>query len=560
MHGSPTPMKRDLQNLVGSTWDLLVVGGGIYGAWAAWDATLRGLSVALIDQADFGGGTSANSLKIVHGGLRYLQQADFRRMRQSIRERSTLARVASHLVRPMPFLVATRHSLVHSKAAFRLAFGVTDLVGFDRNSHLPPEARIPSGRTVSLDECVRLFPGFGCTGSTGGAVWWDYQLHNSERLPLSILLSASDAGAQVANYVRAERLLIQGDHVVGVQARDLIGGEDLEIRARMVLSAMGPWIGTLAATSAQTPAARLPTALAVNLVARRPPAEAAVAVRTRTTPADDPVGGGNRFLFLTPWRGSTVVGTAYYLNEDIGGGVELREQHLQSLVDECNRACPDMNLTLDEVTFFHAGRLPLKAGREPGRATALAQRARVIDHQKKNGIGGMISVEGVKYTTARLVAEKATDLVLQKLGRAPAVCRTADVRIRGADPLSSADESALAPGVTQRLHEAYGSDAPRVLTTIDEAEAGGQPIIPGATLLRGEVIHAIQHEMAVTLNDVVFRRTGAGTERRPSDDLLAGLADLCGSELGWGASRRADEVREVLHAYSPLRCLTHHSR
>ena len=507
-------MLRDLRTLTGNHFDLLIIGAGIYGTWAAWDATLRGLSVALVDQGDFGAATSANSLKIMHGGLRYLQQADFGRMRESIRERAALARVAPHLLRPLPVLVPTQRQPFRSRNAFRLAFRLTELIGFDQNRGVPPELAIPRGRTMTADEFARLSLAPATDDVGGGALWYDYQLEDTARLPLSLVSGASAAGACVANYIRVDRLLVRDGAVRGARARDMLGGEELEIRANTVLNCAGPWMAEVAASAAHAPGqgAHPRFALALNLVTRPRPLSTAIAIPAKSNAVQDPVCGGGRFLFITPWRDSTLLGTAYHVCED-ATEAELREEHIVAFIDECNAACPELELAPDDVTLVHRGRLPLKGGREPGRKTALAATTRIIDHEKQDGVSGLISVEGIKYTTARGVAERAIDLVFRKRKWSPPLCRTAETPVHRQSPIIPADN--------------------------------------GAPLLHRQAVHAVRTEMAVKLSDVVFRRTGLGSERCPPRDQLLALAEVCGTELGWSPERQESEVAAVLSTYYP---------
>ena len=175
---------------------MLVIGAGIYGSFVAWDAALRGLSVALVDQGDFGHATSANNFRIIHGGLRYLQHGDIRRMRQSIRERMTLMRIAPHLIHPLPFLVPTYGHLARGREAMGLALWLNDLIGFDRNQLADPEKFLPRGSVISRDRCLELFPGVDQKGLTGGAIWYDCQMLSPERLTLSLVKAAAQAGAE----------------------------------------------------------------------------------------------------------------------------------------------------------------------------------------------------------------------------------------------------------------------------------------------------------------------------------------------------------------------------
>lgn len=234
-------MIRDLERLTSTHFDLAIVGGGIYGACAAWDAVLRGLSVALIEREDFGHATSAQTLRVMHGGLRYLQQADLRRIRQSDHERKTLLRLAPHLVRLLQ--VPTFRSGIQHHAIMRAALATHDILFLDRNRGIrDPGRRIPSGRIVSRDECLRLAPGLASDNVTGAAIFYDAQMHNNERLTLAFVRSAADHGACVANYVAAEGLLQQNGRGYRLEAMDTRTGDRFEIQADVILNTAGPWV------------------------------------------------------------------------------------------------------------------------------------------------------------------------------------------------------------------------------------------------------------------------------------------------------------------------------
>jgi glycerol-3-phosphate dehydrogenase len=541
-------MKRDPSRLADGHYDLLVVGGGIHGACAAWDAALRGLSVALVDRGDFGAATSSNSLKIIHGGLRYLQSADLPRMRESIRERATLLRIAPHLIRPLPFLIPTYGHGTDGKVALAIALRLTDLIGFDRNRGLKEGRRVPGGRVLTRDECLAEFPGVERRGLTGGALWYDAQAVDTERLNLAFLLSASERGAELANYVRSTELLRDGDAVRGASLVDELTGVRFDLSARLVLNAAGPWYGDVAG-AACTP--DQPAALAINLVTTQIKKSLAVGVRSKVGPGGDPVIGGHRYLFLTPWRGSTLLGTSYRVYRGRVDGCRVRREDLRALLDECNEACPDLGLKPEDVRFYHHGLLPLRGGRERGRADALASDARIVDHEAEDGIRGLISMVGVKYTTARQAAEDAVDLVVAKLGGSDTPCRTAEVPIYGGDSGPSPVPSVPRPA-RDRLERGHGSRFGDVAASLEGTPGWCEPVARKSVLLLGEVLHAVRQEMAVKLGDVVFRRTGIGAEACPSYEQLAAVADVMGEELGWSDRTREAEIDRVREAYAPL--------
>ncbi|HUU35965.1 MAG TPA: FAD-dependent oxidoreductase, partial [Vicinamibacterales bacterium] len=287
-------MQRDLRRLADTPFDLVVIGAGIYGALAAWEAASRGLSIALLDRADFGGGTSFNSLKTLHGGLRSLQSLNLRQMRLFVRERRAMALMAPHLVNRLPFCVPTYTHPTRNPLALRAALTITDLVARDRNDGVvDPELHLPRGRIVSRTECLRLNPLIGTDGVTGGAVWCDYQMRQPERIVVSAARSAHHAGAVVANYVEALAIRRSGGRLEAVAVCDAITGGTFEVRTRAVLNAAGPWAGGLLARltgdQATAPAPRLSRAM--NLVVDR---------ITDTHACGGVVAG--RYLFVVPWR------------------------------------------------------------------------------------------------------------------------------------------------------------------------------------------------------------------------------------------------------------------
>ena len=221
---------------------MVIVGGGVFGGCAAWDAASRGLSIAVIERGDFGQATSANSFKMVHGGIRYLQHGDIVRLRQSSRERNALLRLAPHLVHPLPIVIPTYGRGMKSRAAMAAAMKIYDWAAFDRNRGInDPQRMIPRGRSISRGEVLDMFPGLEPTGLTGAAVFRDAQMYNPPRLVLAFVQSAVAAGATAVNYVEATGFLKNGDRVSGIAARDTLTGESFDIRATETLNAAGPY-------------------------------------------------------------------------------------------------------------------------------------------------------------------------------------------------------------------------------------------------------------------------------------------------------------------------------
>jgi glycerol-3-phosphate dehydrogenase len=496
-------MQRDLTRLTGRLHDLVVVGGGIHGACIAWDAAQRGLQVALLERYDFGSGTSASSLRIVHGGLRSLARGNLRRMRESNRERSALLRIAPTLVEPLPVVVPTTGWGASSRPALGAALRLNDLLSRNRNRGLDSDHQLLPGRLLSPEECRRLFEAFP-DGSTGGAQWWDARMRHPERLTLAFVRAAAAHGAAAANYCQMDQLVVDSGTATGVRATDVLGGETLEVRGRRVVIAAGPWTPLLCGQVS----AAAPQAFALNVEVGERLAEAAVGVRSPAGRADDPVMGGHRFMFLVPQDASTLLGTWYVPWQGQDPDALVRRGAV-ALLAEFNAACPGLALSETDLLRCQWGLLPLKAGRETGRAGALADRARVIDHGLALGPRGMLSVEGVKFTTARGIAEYVVDGVVASLGRGRIPCRSAEVRI----------------------------DRP-------EDDLGGP--------MRAQIERAIREEMAVRLSDLIFRRTSLSLQPPPTRGVVADVARIVADILGWTPAQEAAEIAEVTRRLHPF--------
>jgi glycerol-3-phosphate dehydrogenase len=476
-------VKRDSAALASREFDLLVVGGGVSGAAAAWDAAQRGLDVALVEAEDFGGGASWASLKTVHGGLRHLQRADLAGLRESVRERRALLRIAPEIVRPLPFLVPTAGHGLAGREALALALAANDLLGWDRNRGLPADRRIPRGRMLSSRATVELVPGLAGRRLNGAAVWWDAQLTHGERLVTGLLAAASDAGAVLANRLEVTGLVASRYRVTGARARDAAAGDAFEIRARFVLNAAGAGFGRLLPESASRWARRLPPLHALNLVLARP------LVRSHAVGARSE----GRFLFLVPWRDRAIVGTAY-----TSDGGPPPDGLAEAFRAEAARAFPWAAIEARDVALVHCARVP-------GGPSGPLTRSRVVDHESEDRLAGLVSIVAAKHTTARGVAERAVDLVVARLTRRSDRCRTAETQLPAARPLAGS--------------------------------------------LEEQARHCVRDEMALTLADVVLRRTDLGTAGEPEAAVLDAVTHALAKELAWDAARARDERAALLAQY-----------
>ena len=549
-------MRRDVQRLTGQPYDVLVIGGGIYGACVAREASLHDLSVALVEKADFGSATSSNSLKIIHGGLRYLQHADFKRMRESIQERTTLMRIAPHLVHPLPILIPTYGHGMQGKEILRLALAVNDLLSSDRNRLEDPQKHIPCGKSISKAEMLQKLPGIDQAGLTGGVQFYDAQVYNSERLILAFLRSAEKFGAELANYVMVTGFLKEKDRIIGVTARDTMTGELLDVRAQMVINMAGPWVDQILSTLHGKPIAPSTRfARAMNLITRQlfKSCAAGVATKSKNRDKDAVIKKGNRLLFITPWRGRSIIGTGYELYVGDVDEVKITAQDIQHFLDEINDAYPAGDLKMEEVYFTHGGLIPC-AGMDPHtESLQLTKQYKIHDHQAE-GIKGLISVHGVKYTTARHVAEEVVNHVMSARGQAPKKSMSMVTPLEGGEIggfetfLNTEMQNppyGLHGDIVRRLIYNYGSEYPAVLEYLCEEVKLGKRVPDDLEVVRAEVRHGMRQEMAQTLSDVIFRRTELGTAGNPGTGSLEACADVMKEEFGWSPFKVQKEIEEV---------------
>ncbi len=534
-------MKRDVGKLAAEPFDLVVVGAGIHGACVARDAAQRGLRVALVDQGDFGGETSHNSLKLIHGGMRYLQHADFRRVRQSVGERRFWLRAAPHLVRPLKFVIPLYGLGVKGPLAMGPAMQVYNLLQTGCNRDLPDDRQIPRAHLISRKECKQLIPGVNEKGLTGGAVWHDGQMLDADRVLLACVRDAQLAGANVANYVVVDGFLGEPDNVTGVSAVDRLSGEKLEIRARMTINTSGPWIGHLLSHSkSKFRRSRHPNLhKCMNVVTRQFFSDYAVGIVSGRR-SDSMIPRGGRLYFITPWRGSSIIGTTHVPFQGSPDDYEFRDEEVNGFLAEVNEAYAPARLDRGDVEYCYAGLTPATASEKRARKTEIR------DHDERDGIQGLVSVSGVKYTTARLVAERVVDLAAHRLTGRSDRCRSADGMLPGANGYT--EFGALAEEARKRLPDATAADIEDLVTSYGTAFSEvlrlgeGQGVDP---LVAGRCLYAVHEEMAVRLGDVVFRRMNRTHCESLEESDLNWCATAVAKELGWSHQKKEQELDDV---------------
>ncbi len=544
----------DLSNKFNQTFDVLIVGGGIYGATMLWEATSRGLSALLIEMNDFCSATSANSLKTIHGGLRYLQTLDLKRVRESIRERQILLRIAPHLVQPLSCLMPTAGHMMKSKEVMTMGLLMNDFISMDRNTAVPDFNHLKNGIIINKARAREQIPFVNFDVYTGAANWFDGQAYNSERLVFGFIQSAVEKGAQAVNYIKAEQFLIHNDQVQGVKAVDTITNSEYEIKADTVITTTGAWTNKICPESVKIPF--IPSK-AINLIVKKRLAENAIGINSGIEYKNGvkTFRRKSRNLFIAPWRHYTIIGTTHLPYDGDPDEYKVSKSDIQDFLLELNDLMPNTELKESDVTFFHGGVLPLKTLPEAGRDVQLLEQYQIFNSEIK----GLYNVIGVKYTTARDVAEKTINRIYKKKGlkrlfntrKEPLHGGDIDDYLAFVDDIKKDVESVLDDNVVLQLVRNYGTTCTKVIKLIEEKPELAQRLAENTNVIKAQVVYAVKYESAEKLADVVLRRTELGSGEYPSDEALNAAAKLMGNELGWDKSRIDSEIEYVKQKYQP---------
>ncbi|MET0725574.1 MAG: glycerol-3-phosphate dehydrogenase/oxidase [Leifsonia sp.] len=514
--------------------DILVVGGGIVGAGAALDAVTRGLSVGLLEQRDWASGTSSRSSKLVHGGIRYLEQLDFRLVREALIERGLLLqRIAPHLVKPVRFLYPLKKRVIER---FYVGAGMLLYDIFSYSGGRPPG--VPHHRHLSKRQVMRAIPSLSHDALVGGITYYDAQVDDA-RYVSSLGRTASFYGAHVATRVKVEGFIKVGQRVVGVHAHDLQTGERFEVRAKQVVNATGVWTDDTQRMVGERGTFKVRASKGIHLVVPRDRFQSSMGLLLRTEKS---------VLFVIPWGRHWLIGTTdtdWNLDKAhpaaTAADIDYLLEHVNSVLST--------QLTREDVEGVFAGLRPLLAGESE--QTSKLSREHLVGHS----VPGLVVIAGGKWTTYRVMAKDAIDAAVDALdGRIPP-STTQEIPLLGAEGYFAAwnkrSKIAKAFGVhtvrIEHLLNRYGTLTDELLDLIRNDPALGEPL-PGADdYLAAEVVYSASHEGALHLEDVLARRTRISIEAWDRGVSAAPVAaELMGRVLGWDKERRELEVANYL--------------
>jgi glycerol-3-phosphate dehydrogenase len=535
----PEARRSALRRLADETFDVVVIGGGVTGAGCALDAATRGLGVALLEQRDFGAGTSSRSSKLIHGGLRYLEQLNFHLVREALEERALLlGRLCPHLVRPVSFLYPL-HTRLLERAYVGSGIALYDALA--RRGGGEPRGILPRHRHLSRRGCLALAPGLRRDALIGGIQYYDAQVDDA-RHTLALARSAALYGAALATSVRVVGLLREGERIVGVRALCLESGEELAVRGRQVINATGVWTDHVQDLAGRGQI-RVRASKGIHLVVPRDRFHSDTGLTLRTEKS---------VLFVIPWGRHWIIGTT-----DTDWDLDLAHPaasraDIDYLLERVNRVLAQP-LGQGDIEGVYAGLRPLLRG-ESEETSKLSR-----EHAVSQTVSGLITVAGGKYTTYRVMARDAVDAAARSLpGSVPPSCtdRTPLVGAEGFEALWNrrarlAAEWRLEPARVERLLGRYGSRIGEVLEPIRERPELARPLAGAEDHLAAEIRYAASHEGALHLDDALTRRTRISIETfHRGVGCAREAAELLGEVLGWS---EVDRQREIAHYEARVR-------
>jgi glycerol-3-phosphate dehydrogenase len=529
---NPQQRESALEALASDQFDILVIGGGVNGVGVALDAVTRGLKVALVESADYAAGTSSRSSKLIHGGLRYLEQYDFKLVREALHERELMvATQCPHLVKPVSFLYPLTEK-VKERTYVGAGLALYDaLRGFKRS--------LPSHKHLTGKTIANISPSLRQDLITGAIRYFDAQVDDA-RHTMMIGRTAARHGAVMANGVRVENLLRNGKKVIGVQATDLTTGRTLEIKATATIMCAGVWSDELHKKFGITPGYSVAMSKGVHIVVPGEAIQSKDGIILKTSVS---------VLFLSPWGDKWIVGTTDTPYDGDRANPMATPEDIQYILDQANRVLQPQ-LQASDILGVFSGLRPLVANNAKSATTKLSR-----EHTVDRPVPGFISLAGGKYTTYRVMAKDAVDLAVLDLQRPGNECVTEKLPLIGADGFFAlqqqiaklAEDSSLSEETITHLLNRYGSLIEEIFQIIRENPEMAERITPELPYLKAEIFHASSHEGALSVEDVLLRRTRISFEAGDSGASISdAVAQIIAPVLKWNAADQRKSVAAFL--------------
>jgi len=527
-----SPDQRDaaITSLAHDEFDILIIGGGVTGAGAVLDAASRGLKVALVEARDIASGTSSRSSKLIHGGLRYLEQYDFKLVREALHERELMVSTLSpHLVKPVGFLYPL-HEKLKERTYVGAGLALYDVLrGFQR--------ALPWHKHMSQKKIAEIAPSLRQDIVTGAVKYYDAQVDDA-RHTMTIIRTARRHGATIATRVEVDQLIRNGKKVIGAEVIDTVTGKKIKVSAKAVVMCAGIWSDEMHAKFGIKPGYGVTMSKGVHIVVPGSAIKSDTGIILKTSIS---------VLFLIPWGDKWIVGTTDTPYDGDRAHPHATSEDVQYILDQANKVL-EPQLRRDEIIGVYAGLRPLVANAKDSTTTKLSR-----EHTSDRSAPGFVSIAGGKYTTYRVMGKDAIDLAVTDLRRLVNSSCTEKLPIVGADGYFAltqqsaqiAEEYGIDEKTIVHLLNRYGSLISEVLDLVTEDKKLGQLLDPTLPYLKAEIVYAVTHEGAMTVDDVISRRTRLAFEAPHAGIILAAdIADLIAPYLGWGAKEKKESIAQ----------------
>lgn len=538
-------MKRLFDNTSQKHYDIIIIGGGISGVSVAYEAATRGLKVALFEKGDFGEATSAATSKLIHGGLRYLKNLEFGLVRESLTERKTLENIAPNLVYPLPFMVPTYKNLKGNKFSLFLGMILYDLLSLDKAFTWDKTKKLPFHRTISRRKTQQLEPCVNGKNLNGSSIYYDCQNINPERLTLGILKSAVAYGAEVANYAKVSDFIRKDKQIGGVKLIDELTGKTHEYSSDLVINCSGPWTDIVLNKAAENDNLHhIKRSEGIHLITKKLCFNHAVLIMTKE----------GKHVMLIPWRNHSLIGTTDKEYKGQPDDYKVSKQSIQELLNEFNANYGTEEIKYEDIKFAYGGLRPLVDNQ--AEASYQSSRKYEIYDNANDGLNGLLTVEGGKYTTSRKLADNVIKKVARKLNRNLSKSITNKTYLVDSDITNM--ESFIRQLVLRypMFSEAtinyvgrnYGLQCHTIFRLAMYDKPLGQVLTEDGEIL-AEVVYVIKKELAFTLDDIFFRRTGIGTLGYPGDETFNAVVEIAKEYLNWDEEKTSFEIENVMKRF-----------